>query len=60
MFGNVLLTHGAIGSLGIIPLGMLDVSAAVTVRVGAGGYQIPFLKLSQNGVPTKYNVDLPI
>ena len=58
MFGNVLLTQGAIASLGIIPAGKLDVSAAVTVRVGQGGYEVPFLKLSQTGVPTKYDVAL--
>jgi hypothetical protein len=31
-FGNVLLTQGAVNSLGIIPLGMLDISAAQTVQ----------------------------
>ena len=31
-FGNVLLTQGAINSLGIIPLGILDVAAAQTVQ----------------------------
>jgi hypothetical protein len=30
-FGNVLLTQGALNSLGIIPLGSLDISAASTV-----------------------------
>jgi hypothetical protein len=29
-FGNVVLTQGALGSLGIIPLGYLDVAAAAT------------------------------
>lgn len=29
-FGNVLLTQGALNSLGIIPLGELDISAAQT------------------------------
>ena len=31
-FGNVLLTQGAIASLGIIPVGKLDVFAVATVR----------------------------
>lgn len=30
-FGNVLLTQGALNSLGIIPGGVLDISAAQTV-----------------------------
>ncbi|KAF9484474.1 hypothetical protein BDN70DRAFT_872495 [Pholiota conissans] len=58
VFGNVLLTQGAIASLDIIPLGFLDVQAAATVRVGQGGYQIPFLKLQQQGVPTTYDLSL--
>ncbi|KAF5386260.1 hypothetical protein D9615_002421 [Tricholomella constricta] len=57
-FPNVLLTQGAIPSLEIIPLGILDVSAATTVRVGQGGYQVPWLKLSQKAVPTEYNLVL--
>ncbi|KAF8160985.1 hypothetical protein B0H34DRAFT_699004 [Crassisporium funariophilum] len=60
MFDNVLLTQGAIASLEIIPLGVLDVSAAATVRVGQGGYQIPFLKLEQKNVPTTYNLALSL
>ena len=56
VFGNVLLTQGAVASLGIIPAGELDVSAAVTARVGEGGYEIPFLKLSQRNVPTNYDL----
>ncbi|KAG6891741.1 hypothetical protein C0992_006161 [Termitomyces sp. T32_za158] len=55
---NVLLVQGAMKSLGIIPLGMLDVSAAATLRVGQGGYQIPWLKLNQKAVPTTYNLAL--
>ncbi|KAF8972948.1 hypothetical protein BDZ97DRAFT_1691577 [Flammula alnicola] len=58
MFGNVLLTQGAIASLDIIPLGFLDVQAASTIRVGQGGYEIPFLKLQQTGVPTQYDLAL--
>ncbi|KAH0589321.1 hypothetical protein H2248_005083 [Termitomyces sp. 'cryptogamus'] len=55
---NVLLVQGAMNSLAIIPLGVLDVSAATTLRVGQGGYQIPWLKLDQKAVPTKYNLAL--
>lgn len=58
VFGNVLLTQGAIASLDIIPLGFLDVQAAATVRIGQGGYQVPFLKLQQQGVPTAYDLSL--
>ncbi|KAF8894927.1 hypothetical protein CPB84DRAFT_1848428 [Gymnopilus junonius] len=57
-FGHVLLTQGALASLDIIPLGFLDVASAVTVRIGQGGYQVPFLKLSQPGVPTIYTLSL--
>ncbi|CAA7259257.1 unnamed protein product [Cyclocybe aegerita] len=57
-FPNVLLTQGAIASLDIIPLGYLDVQAAVTLRVGQGGYQVPYLKLSQNRIPTTYDLVL--
>ncbi|KAL1735691.1 hypothetical protein EV714DRAFT_280260 [Schizophyllum commune] len=42
-FGHVLLTKGALGSLGIIPLGYLDIKSAITARVDAGGYQSAFL-----------------
>lgn len=31
-FGNVLLTQGAIKSVGIIPLGRLDIGASITVQ----------------------------
>ncbi|KAG5340679.1 hypothetical protein C0989_000829 [Termitomyces sp. Mn162] len=55
---NVLLVQGAMNSLAIIPLGVLDVSAATTLRVGQGGYQIPWLKLDQKAVPTTYNLAL--
>ena len=57
-FDNVLLTQGALASLPIIPLGRLDVSAATTVRVGQGGYQVPWLKIQQKDVPTTYDVAL--
>lgn len=57
-FGNVLLTQGVIASLDIIPLGFLDVASAVTVRIGQGGYEVPFLKLSQSDVPTQYTLAL--
>lgn len=57
-FGNVLLTQGAIASLGIIPLGILDIAAASTVQIGRGGYKVPWLKLNQRSVPTTYNLAL--
>ncbi|KAI0035854.1 hypothetical protein K488DRAFT_76325 [Vararia minispora EC-137] len=57
-FGNVLLTQGAIASLGIIPLGMLDVFSAVTTQVGKGGYVAPWLHINQLGVPTAYQLNL--
>lgn len=55
-FGGVLLTQGLLNSLAIVPLLSLDVAAAATITVGQGGYQIPFLKLQQTGVPTQYNL----
>jgi len=79
-FGSVLLTKGALLSLGIIPVGHLDVFAATTVmcvstsptqrengrqdtdtddcplRIGDGGYTIPWLHLTQRDVPTKYDL----
>ncbi|KAG6854052.1 hypothetical protein C0991_011030 [Blastosporella zonata] len=58
-FPNVLLTQGAFASLDIIPLGVLDVSAATTLRVGGqDGYLVPWLILDQTGVPTTYNLAL--
>ncbi|KAF8070285.1 hypothetical protein FPV67DRAFT_1755106 [Lyophyllum atratum] len=57
-FPNVLLTQGAIASLDIIPLGYLDIFAKTTLRVGKGGYEIPWLPLEQKGVPTEYNLSL--
>ncbi|KAF4598358.1 hypothetical protein EYR38_006760 [Pleurotus pulmonarius] len=57
-FGNVLLTQGAIAALDIIPLGILDIGAANTVRIGRGGYQVPWLQLNQKAVPTKYDLQL--
>lgn len=56
VFGNVLLTQGAIAALGIVPLGVLDIQAGATVRVGQGGYEIPFLQLQQTSVPTQYDL----
>ncbi|KDQ57731.1 hypothetical protein JAAARDRAFT_69819 [Jaapia argillacea MUCL 33604] len=56
-FGNVLLVQGAIASLAIIPLQRLDVFAVSTTRVGEGGYQIPWLHLTQLNVPTTYSID---
>ncbi|ESK92921.1 hypothetical protein Moror_8994 [Moniliophthora roreri MCA 2997] len=55
---NVILTKGALASLDIIPLGFLDIFVAATARVGQGGYQTPWLKLDQMGVPTHYELDL--
>lgn len=61
LFPNVLLTQGALASLDIIPRGMLDISAVNTVRIGGpGGYQIPWLKLEQKGVPTTYDLALSL
>jgi hypothetical protein len=57
-FGNVLLTQGALASLDIIPLGYLDTFTATTVRIGDGGYTVPWLKLNQERVPTEYILDL--
>ncbi|KAI0072486.1 hypothetical protein K474DRAFT_1678619 [Panus rudis PR-1116 ss-1] len=59
-FGNVLLTQGAGPSLAIIPLGFLDIDAAQTVRIGVGGYEIPWMKISQSHVPTSYGPGLSI
>jgi hypothetical protein len=56
--GNVLLTQGAIASLGIIPLGILDITAASTVRIGQGGCEVPWLKLNQRSVSTTCNLVL--
>ncbi|KAK0241921.1 hypothetical protein EDD85DRAFT_820884 [Armillaria nabsnona] len=55
---GVLLTQGVDASLGIIPLGFLDAATANTVRIGMGGYQIPWLKLDQDNVPTTYDLAL--
>ncbi|KAL1743139.1 hypothetical protein HDZ31DRAFT_83635 [Schizophyllum fasciatum] len=38
-FPHVLLTKGALGSLGIIPLGYLDIKSAIIARVDHGGYK---------------------
>ncbi|GJJ06156.1 hypothetical protein Clacol_000345 [Clathrus columnatus] len=57
-FGNVLLPQGALNSLGIIPGGVLNISAAQTVLVGENGYQIPWLKINQANVPTTFTLDL--
>ncbi|KAF9264250.1 hypothetical protein L218DRAFT_258531 [Marasmius fiardii PR-910] len=55
---NVLLTQGAIASLDIIPLGILDIFGAATVRLGVDGYEVPWLHLNQAVVPTSYNLTL--
>lgn len=59
-FGNVLLTKGALASLGIIPLGELDIAAALTVQVSVGGYTIPWLQFAQPHVPTTYSLSLSL
>jgi len=58
IFYNVLLVQGAIKSLEIIPRLMLDVRTAATVRIGSGGYQVPWLKINQDSVPTTYDLVL--
>jgi len=59
VFGNVLLTQGAIASLDIVPLGVLDINTGTTVRIGGqDGYELPWLKISQTNVPTSYDLDL--
>ncbi len=57
--GNVLLVQGALASLGIIPLGYLDVATANTIMID-GGYEIPWLKLQQDRVPTSYDLNLSL
>ena len=59
-FGNVLLTKGALASLGIIPLGKLDVASAQSVQIGVGGYELPWLQISQDGIPTTYSLSLSL
>ncbi|KAJ3850500.1 hypothetical protein EV368DRAFT_84496 [Lentinula lateritia] len=54
---HVLLTQGAIASLGIIGEN-LDVAAANTIQVGVGGYTLPWLKINQSDVPTTYTLDI--
>ncbi|KAF8585455.1 hypothetical protein K439DRAFT_1043754 [Ramaria rubella] len=61
-FGNVLLTQGALNSLSIIPLGVLDLAANVSLRVatidGLLGLPIPLDGLKQQSVPTSYTLDI--
>ncbi|KAJ4468227.1 hypothetical protein J3R30DRAFT_3715154 [Lentinula aciculospora] len=54
---HVLLTQGAIASLGIIGEN-LDVQAMNTIQVGVGGYTLPWLKINQSDVPTTYTLDI--
>ncbi|KIK68835.1 hypothetical protein GYMLUDRAFT_34828 [Collybiopsis luxurians FD-317 M1] len=54
---NVLLTQGAIASLGIVGQN-LDVGAANTIQVGEGGYTLPWLQINQSSVPTTYTLDI--
>jgi len=61
MIPNVFLVQGVIASLGIIPLGELDVFSAIANQVGRdSGYQIPWLQYSQMTVPTTYVLPLGI
>ncbi|KAJ6452634.1 hypothetical protein C8R45DRAFT_639619 [Mycena sanguinolenta] len=60
---NVLLTQGVEASLGIIPLGVLDLqNVNVNVRAGSifgiGGVPLPITGLHQSSVPTTYTLDL--
>ncbi|RPD70056.1 hypothetical protein L226DRAFT_261105 [Lentinus tigrinus ALCF2SS1-7] len=55
---NVLLVKGALASLGIIPLGKLDVFSTATVKIGE--YTIPWLHLTTLDVPTTYSLSLSI
>ncbi|EGO25193.1 hypothetical protein SERLADRAFT_448192 [Serpula lacrymans var. lacrymans S7.9] len=57
MFGNVKLTQGALASLPITVLDYLDVYAVATTRMGQGGYEIPWLHLTQLNVPTTYQLE---
>ncbi|KAF8135624.1 hypothetical protein EV363DRAFT_1429344 [Boletus edulis] len=57
-FSHVVLTQGALASLGIIPLGYLDVQSVATTRIGVNGYQIPWLHVNQMHVTTDYNFGL--
>jgi len=60
---NVLLTQGAIASLSIIPLGILDlIDTNITTRVATidGFFGIPLVitGLQQSNIPTTYNLEL--
>ncbi|KAI0321274.1 hypothetical protein OF83DRAFT_360193 [Amylostereum chailletii] len=62
-FPNVSLTQGALASLGIIPLGELDIiTANVQIRAatinGQLGIPIPIDDLKQTAVPTNYTLNL--
>ena len=59
-FGNVLLTQGALASLPIIPLGYLDIGAAQTVQINSGGYELPWMQIKQDHVPTTYSLSLSL
>ncbi|KAF8557967.1 hypothetical protein OG21DRAFT_1504634 [Imleria badia] len=57
-FPNVVLTQGALASLGIIPLGYMDVQSVATTRIAVNGYQIPWLHVNQMHVTTNYDLGL--
>ncbi|KIJ34434.1 hypothetical protein M422DRAFT_250160 [Sphaerobolus stellatus SS14] len=55
-FQNVSLVQGITATLGIIPLGSLDVESDVVVTVA--GKKITVEGLKQNNVTTSYDIDL--
>ncbi|KAI0643298.1 hypothetical protein C8Q79DRAFT_1012595 [Trametes meyenii] len=55
---NVVLTQGALASLGIIPVGKLDIFSTATVKIGE--YTIPWLHLTTLQAPTDYHLSLSI
>ncbi|KAF9245017.1 hypothetical protein BU15DRAFT_85819 [Melanogaster broomeanus] len=57
-FSHVVLVHGALATLPIIPLGYMDINAVATVRMGANGYQLPWLHINQMHVTATYNLNL--
>jgi len=42
--------------LDLLPLDALDIRVAATVRIGQGGYLLPWLKISQTNVPFTFKV----
>ena len=56
MFNDVNLTQGVFPLLDLLPLDALDIHVAATVRIGQGGYLLPWLKISQTNVPFTFKV----